>query len=62
VSPIECSGLEVAGRTLDHDVLPVQTHQSLFRVPAPVGSGSSPRWERDDTYPLSVGVVLFETS
>ena len=32
VSPIECPSLEVAGGALHHDVLAVQTHQTLFRV------------------------------
>lgn len=35
VSPIKRSGLEVARGTLNHDVLLVQTHQSLFRVTVP---------------------------
>ena len=34
MSPVERSGLEMTGRTLNHDVLPMQTHQAPFCVPA----------------------------
>lgn len=39
VSPIERSGLEVTGGTLNHDILSMQTHQALFRVALTRGSG-----------------------
>jgi hypothetical protein len=55
VSPIERSGLEVTGGTLNHNILPVETHHTLFCVAIPRGSGNFREVERESVhtrYPL----------